>query len=758
MFMEFSDECQRIFLQAKKEMLLLKHPYVGSEHFLLAILKNKNHSITKEFAKSNIDYKIFRGKLLEVIGYGTEENDWFLFTPLFKRIIESTILEAKDNNNKSVTVNNLFLALLEEGEGIAVRILMSLGVDIDVFYGEYLSFCKQSYKKKQKKSIFNEFGEDLVSKALNNEFDPVLGREDDIEIIIETLLRRKKNNPLLIGKAGVGKTAIVEELARRIACGDVPFLLKNKHIISISMSSLVSGTKYRGEFEERINKLITELKKNREYIVFIDEIHTLVGAGGAEGAIDASNIFKPALSRGDISIIGATTEAEYRKYIESAKALERRFQNIVVEEPDVDKTFDILKSIKSIYEIYYNIEIKNDVLKKLVELSEQYIFSNQQPDKSIEVLDSACCRVSLIKTNSEKKIVRYKNDLKDIVRNKNDSILNNDFEKASNYLRLEKQLEDKINRAIIRNNCHKRRVLTLADVIKAVEEKSGIKIYKMNNKKINLKEKLNRCVFGQEKTIDILERETFRKLQGFKYNKKPLSFLFVGPTGVGKTYLAECYNKFLNGNKELIRIDMSEYRDCQSISKLLGSSAGYVGYNDGNNVFNQIKLHPDCVLLLDEIEKADKAVINLFLQILDNGRIKDAKGDSIRFDHVIIIMTSNLGFGKNTIGFNKNINDKLFLELKSTLGTEFINRVNNICVFSRLSEDVIDKIIDMKLKEYRKFYNDLNIKLRLSKEIKSKIKKDSLFEEFGARKIEQILDSEIDVLMNDNIKRYISVN
>ena len=537
MFMEFSEECQKLLLQAKREMKKLKHPYVGSEHFLLAILDNKEMDITKKFLKLGIDYDSFRNKLIALVGCGIEDNEWFLFTPLFKRIIENAMLEAKDKNNKMVTVDQLFLSLIEEGEGVAIRILMSMGVNIDRFYSDYISFSKNSRKRKNRKSMLEEFGVDFVEKAKKGEFDPVIGRDKEIDQVVETLLRRKKNNPLLIGKAGVGKTAIVEELAQRIASGKVPEALQNKKIISVSMASLVSGTKYRGEFEERLNKILLELDKNNEYILFIDEIHTLVGAGGAEGAIDAANIFKPVLSRGGISLIGATTEAEYRKYIEDDKALERRFQVIKVMEPDKKSVLGILNRIKEIYEAYYNLEIDEEILEEIIKLTDEYIFTNQQPDKSIEILDSACCHCSLAKDSIQIKISKYREELRTIIMDKNNSILKNDFESASKYLLLEKKMNSMLNRLMLKSgHTDKRKKLTIEHVVQVIEAKSKIPIYKYRNVNVDLEKSLKKKIIGQDKVIDGLCFETYRKLYGLKYNNCPLSFLFVGMSGVEKMY------------------------------------------------------------------------------------------------------------------------------------------------------------------------------------------------------------------------------
>lgn len=739
MYMEFSDDCQKALIEAKKEMVSLKHSYVGSEHLVLAVLKDLNSDISLALLKYGITYSKFKSRLIELVGEGEKENNWFLYTPLLKRVMENAILEAKDRNYKKITLDTLFLSLLEEGEGIAIRTLSSLGLSIDRFYSEYSAHVRNMYRRK-KNTFLEEFGVDLVEKAKKKELDPTIGREDEIEQIIETLLRRKKNNPLLIGHAGVGKTAIVEELARRIAEGTVPSPLKNRRIFSISMASLVSGTKYRGEFEERINKLIKEVESNPSYILFIDEIHTLVGAGGAEGAIDASNIFKPVLSRGNFCLIGATTEKEYDEYLAKDKALNRRFQIISVKETSLEKTISILKRIVPIYEDFYNIEIPTSLLETLVSLSNQYINQNKQPDKAIELLDSACSHASLSKSKRERKISVLDDSLKKYILLKKDYILKNDFVKAREYLEKENEVREKKSILNLSKNHSKSKRLSINDIIFVLEKKTGIYIYPYHRKNKFLLSSLSKYIIGQDRVLKEISLETERRLYSTFSSHRPLSFLFVGPSGVGKTYTAEIYHKVLYSSLPFIRLDMSEYRESHSISKIIGSPAGYIGYGDSNYVLNIIEKNPHTVLLLDEIEKAHPNVLNLFLQVLDNGIMKNSRGEEIDFSNVTIIMTSNLGFSKNSVGFYQNKNNFIMDKLKEFLSIEFLNRIGKICVFDNLDKETASKIVSLLWNRERKKYKEYNV--RLTSKTKNRIIEDAKIDVFGVRQIVSLVEKE----------------
>ena len=476
MFSKFTEEARKVLIRAKKEMTELKHPYVGSEHLLLAILKDKNSSITKKLNLYGLEYEKFKKEIINIVGVGSEVNEWYLYTPLLKKVIEDAMIESKEQNTE-VTVELLFSSLINEGEGIAIRIMLSMDIDIDKIMEEFNNKNNKKIKSK-KKLMIDEFGYDMNKKALQKELDPVIGREEEIERIIEILCRRTKNNPLLIGEAGVGKTAIVEEVAKKITEGIVPSKLKQKRIVSISMSSLVAGTKYRGEFEERITKMLKELENDTNVIIFIDEMHTLVGAGGAEGAIDASNILKPILARGKLKVIGATTTEEYKKFVEDDKALARRFQTIIVEEPDCKKTKDILLNLKPIYEGFHNVIISNDIIDIIVELSNKYIYCRKQPDKAIDVLDEVCAKVSISKDRKLEQLNSLYNELNDITDLKNRAIIEQKFLVASDLRKKEKVIESKINK-IEEREMYKKipRKVTKAKVIEVINLKSKIPVY-----------------------------------------------------------------------------------------------------------------------------------------------------------------------------------------------------------------------------------------------------------------------------------------
>ena len=479
MFSKFTEEARKVLVSAKKEMSDLKHPYVGSEHLLLAILKNKNSDIAKKLKEYNLDYNSFRKEIINVIGIGTEVTEWYLYTPLLKKVIEDAMIESKEEKSE-VTVEMLFSSLIHEGEGIAIRIMLAMNIDFDSIMEEFNVKSAGKKIKSKKKLMIDEYGYDLNKKVRQDEIDPVIGRNNEIERLIEILCRRTKNNPLLIGEAGVGKTAIVEELSRKIVQGLVPNQLKNKRVVSVSMSSLVAGTKYRGEFEERITKMLKELESDNNVIIFIDEMHTLVGAGGAEGAIDASNILKPILARGKIKIIGATTIEEYKKYIEEDRALARRFQTIMIEEPNPDKTKDILLKLRPIYEKYHNVLISDEVIDTIVKLSDRYIYNRKQPDKAIDILDEAAAKVSVAKDKNVTNLKTLREELRNIIEKKNKAIIEQDFNNAAILRKNENQLETKINKLEekrLKNKTSK--VVTTKTIAEVISLKTRIPVYEL---------------------------------------------------------------------------------------------------------------------------------------------------------------------------------------------------------------------------------------------------------------------------------------
>lgn len=663
MYNNYNLETSRIFKDAEKIMISLNHGYVGTEHLFLSMLKN-SEEIRNLLEKYQIEYDGFLEELLLVVNSETCKKVACIYTPLLKKVIKNADMHAK---NSYITPLMLLESLLEEGEGIAIRILISMGLDIDKLYDEIKLKDKKS---NQKLEIYN-IGKEM-SKDLSDNF--VVGREKEIDLITETLLRKNKNNPLLIGDAGVGKSAIVEELARRIKKGDVPNALKNKKIISIEMSSLVAGTKYRGEFEEKLNKIIKEVENNPEIILFIDEIHTLSNAGGAEGAINASDILKPYLARGKIKVIGATTTNEYNKFIAKDKALSRRFDLIKINEPSIDETINILSKIKPSFEHHYNIKISEENIRQIVDLTNKYILDRFNPDKSIDLLDSVCA-MKEVKSPKEKNIIILKNKLSNIIEAKEKMVKNNNFEEALNYRKQEIELYEKIEKE--KNSSNR---ITNNDIKEVMLRKSNIPNMKNNWK--DLKAYLNNEIVGQEEAIN----EIIASLKS-KESDLPVSILLTGSTGVGKTKTVKEIAKYLK--MPLVRLDLSEYNEPVSINRLIGSSAGYVGYDD-ENIFDRIRMYPNSIVLLDELEKANSNVINLFLQVLDEGFITNAKGEKIDFKNTYIFMTSNAEIN-NKIGFMKGKSN-----YQNSFSKEFLGRITCIVNYKNVTEDMVKKYLSKK--------------------------------------------------------------
>lgn len=663
MYNNYNLETSRIFKDAEKIMISLNHGYVGTEHLFLSMLKN-SEEIRNLLEKYQIEYDDFLEELLLVVNSETCQKVACIYTPLLKKVIKNAEMHAK---NSYITPLMLLESLLEEGEGIAIRILISMGLDIDKLYDEIKLKDKKS---NQKLEIYN-IGKEM-SKDLSDNF--VVGREKEIDLITETLLRKNKNNPLLIGDAGVGKSAIVEELARRIKKGDVPNALKNKKIISIEMSSLVAGTKYRGEFEEKLNKIIKEVENNPEIILFIDEIHTLSNAGGAEGAINASDILKPYLARGKIKVIGATTTNEYNKFIAKDKALSRRFDLIKINEPSIDETINMLSKIKPSFEHHYNIKISEENIRQIVDLTNKYILDRFNPDKSIDLLDSVCA-MKEVKSPKEKNIIILKNKLSNIIEAKEKMVKNNNFEEALNYRKQEIELNEKIEKE--KNSSNR---ITNNDIKEVMLRKSNIPNMKNNWK--DLKAYLNNEIVGQEEAIN----EIIASLKS-KESDLPVSILLTGSTGVGKTKTVKEIATYLK--MPLVRLDLSEYNEPVSINRLIGSSAGYVGYDD-ENIFDRIRMYPNSIVLLDELEKANSNVINLFLQVLDEGFITNAKGEKIDFKNTYIFMTSNAEIN-NKIGFMKGKSN-----YQNSFSKEFLGRITCIVNYKNVTEDMVKKYLSKK--------------------------------------------------------------
>ena len=752
MFGNFSEEAQNILVKAKLEMLELKHPYIGTEHLVLSMLSNSK-KIKEKLSSYHLDYEIFKKEIIKVLGIGEENNSLFLYTPLLKKVINSAILDSKDNNDGVVTTEHLFSSLLEEGEGVAIRIFLSMGIDINAMYEEFsTSLVKKVKPKKNRKLLIEELGINLNEKAKNNLTDPVIDRDKEIERVLEILCRRTKNNPILIGNAGVGKTAIVEELAKRIVTNEVPDYLKNKKIISLDMATTVAGTKYRGEFEERMKKILNEIETNDDIILFIDEIHTLVGAGGAEGAIDASNILKPALARGHLRCIGATTVEEYKKFIEKDKALERRFQKVNIEEPSYEKTLEILTKLKPIYEKFHKVILQPELLDDIVKLSAKYIYDRSEPDKSIDIMDEVCSRVSIKETKIDKEITSLELEIDKLDKLKNSYIIENNIDKAYTYRKKEIVLQEKLNNLMLNIN-RNNKIVTIKDVANVIHTKTQIPVYEIlkDDAKVvkNIEKQLRDSIVGQDEAIKNLIDITKRIKFGYKSDNKCISFLFVGPSGTGKTALSKIYANLLVGGKNLIRLDMSEYADVTSVNKIVGSAPGYVGYDDNKNILEEIKNKPYSVILLDEIEKAHPQVINLFYQILDDGLIKDSKGNTIKFNNNIIIMTSNIGYEKNNVGFNNKAESTVLNELKNELSLPFVNRIDNIILFNHLTEENIRNIIKNKINVLKKKY--ANVTIKIGKNVVNEIVELSNYYDFGARKVDKIIKSKLENVIIDSI-------
>ena len=752
MFGNFSEEAQNILVKAKLEMLELKHPYIGTEHLVLSMLSHSK-KIKEKLSSYHLDYEIFKKEIIKVLGIGEENNSLFLYTPLLKKVINSAILDSKDNNDGVVTTEHLFSSLLEEGEGVAIRIFLSMGIDINAMYVEFAtSLVKKVKPKKNRKLLIEELGINLNEKAKNNLTDPVIDRDKEIERVLEILCRRTKNNPILIGNAGVGKTAIVEELAKRIVKNEVPDYLKNKKIISLDMATTVAGTKYRGEFEERMKKILNEIETNDDIILFIDEIHTLVGAGGAEGAIDASNILKPALARGHLRCIGATTVEEYKKFIEKDKALERRFQKVNIEEPSYEKTLEILTKLKPIYEKFHKVILQPELLEDIVKLSAKYIYDRSEPDKSIDIMDEVCSRVSIKETKIDKEITSLELEIDKLDKLKNSYIIENNIDKAYTYRKKEIVLQEKLNNLMLNIN-RNNKIVTIKDVANVIHTKTQIPVYEIlkDDAKVvkNIEKQLRDNIVGQDEAIKNLIDITKRIKFGYKSDNKCISFLFVGPSGTGKTALSKIYANLLVGGKNLIRLDMSEYADVTSVNKIVGSAPGYVGYDDNKNILDEIRNKPYSVILLDEIEKAHPQVINLFYQILDDGLIKDSKGNTIKFNNNIIIMTSNIGYEKNNVGFNNKVESTVLNELKNELSLPFVNRIDNIILFNHLTEENIRNIIKNKINVLKKKY--ANVTIKIGKNAVNEIVELSNYYDFGARKVDKIIKSKLENVIIDSI-------
>ena len=703
MFNNFGFIGSKLLKEAEKEREELSHPYVGSEHLLLAILKGD--SKTKEVLEdAGLTYKKFRSELINIVGIPKKNIEVNLYTPLLKRILSTALSDAKENNKGVVTESHLMIAMLDEGEGIAIRIMIGMNINLDDLYDE-LKVRPQDIKN-EKLEILN------VGRVLNDvasEFDEVIGRDKEINEVIEVLLRKKKSNPLLIGPAGVGKTAIVEELARRIKNQEVPFSLINKKIIELPMGDLVSGTKYRGEFEERLTKIIKEVIKNKNIILFIDEVHTMVNAGGAEGAINAGDILKPYLARGDLKVIGATTTEEYERFIAKDKALERRFETILVEEPNLEETKEILMGLKSSYENHHNIKITEENIKDITELASKYLFKKKNPDKTIDLLDSVCAYVKR-RIMEKEELVGLEKKVKELKELKEKYVLDNMFDKALDTCLKINDIEEEMNRLKEKKEIK----ITKDDILKVIENKSNIPLF-MNKKELleKIKDELYANILYEDEALNkIIENVAI-----FYEKERSIKLLLTGPSGVGKTSCVKILSKVTKNH--LIRLDMSEYKEQTSISKLIGTHGGYVGYDDPF-ILKEVKYNPYSIILVDELEKAHPSVMNLFLQIMDEGVIHDAHGEAIDFSHTLMIMTSN-AYKNNSVGFISQEKD-----LTEEFSEEFLGRFDDCIMFKPLTKEQALDYLQEKIKDPQANYEQLL--------------KDSSFEKYGFRYMNKVID------------------
>ena len=698
MFDKFSLSVSKIFKKAENEMLFLNHPYVGTEHLMLALLKDDEIiSLVKDY---NLSYDNFYQELVNIMGKNKKEVEYILYTPLLKRVINSALDDAL-SNHEELNSKYLLKAIIDEGEGIAIRIMFSLNVDIDELYEKLER--KQNKKSKKKLEIYN------IGKSLKDNIDlneVVVGRDKEIELILETLIRKNKNNPLLIGEAGVGKTAIVEEIERRILKGCVPDNLKNKEIVVLELGSLVAGTKYRGEFEEKLTKIIKELETNQEIIVFIDEIHAIVNAGGAEGAINASDILKPYLARGKIKVIGATTTKEFNNTILKDKALMRRFELIRVLEPNKEETINILNKVKKSYETHYDIKISKDNIKDIVTLANRYILDRQNPDKSLDILDSVCAMVR-VEENLADNSIDLKARLESLDKKKKECIKKNNFEEASI---LHEKIEA-LEKLKIKEN---KRIIKYEDILKLLSKKYHLPLLINKNNLIkNIYPKLKSKIIGQDEALKkiVNNLDTFF----FRNEEKPLTLLLTGSTGVGKTESVKALQEILR--IPLIRLDMSEYNLDISVNKLIGASAGYIGYND-ETIFNKVKMNPFSIILVDELEKAHPSVLNLFLQIMDEGFITNSQGEKIDFKNTLIFMTSNIK-GVKKIGFKEDN-----IDYSEVLTKEFVARFDDVIKYNDITKDIVLEYLKKNNIQDEKIIDKINYSKYGLREVKKVIKKE----------------------------------
>ena len=783
MMYKFTSRAQKALEIANNIAQELGHSYIGTEHILYGLTEEGAGVAARVLENQGINSEDVKSKIEELIGVEEPTEETLGFTPRTKRIIENSYIEARKLGYNYIGTEHLLIGIIKEGDSVAVRILLDLNVNITKLYNEIIKVLNEDESVKDDENTpgkstsrrgsynstqtLNQFSDDLTKKAEEGKLDPVVGRNEEIERVIQILSRRTKNNPCLIGEPGVGKTAIIEGLAQRIIAGDVPEILKNKRVVSLDISGMVAGAKYRGDFEERIKKALGEVKKAGDIILFIDEIHTIVGAGAAEGAIDAANILKPMLARGELQLIGATTLNEYRKYIEKDAALERRFSPVNVKEPSEKDTIKILKGIRDKYEAHHNVKITDEAIEAAVNLSVRYINDRFLPDKAIDLIDEAASKARLKTYTEPDSLKNLQEELETITKDKEEAVRNQKFEKAASLRDKEKELKTKFEEETKKWKNKNTKSVTniteenIADVISSWTGIPTKKLTEDENKRLkNLEKNLHERVVGQNEAVEAVAKAIRRGRVGLKDPNRPIgSFLFLGPTGVGKTELSKALAEVLFGDENaMIRLDMSEYMEAHSVSKLIGSPPGYVGFEEGGQLTEKIRRKPYAVILFDEIEKAHPDVMNMLLQILEDGRLTDSTGRTVNFKNTVIIMTSNLGArlitDKKTLGFANNEDKKedgnkeyeetkkeVMDVLKKELRPEFINRIDEIIVFHKLNDDEISCIIDIMLKQVVERLKAQKIEIELDESVKKLIAEKGIDKNFGARPLRRTIQN-----------------